>query len=290
MRGSIHRIPRDSRVSARETLKPVRPIHMKMVSSAKLLAAILLLSACGDGSESAVSVDVPKVAPVGELEVVATHPHDPGAFSQGLIIHEGYLYESTGQRGRSSLRRMEIGSAVPLQQVDIPAPYFAEGLAAIGDSLFQITWQERTGFIYDAETLGQIGTFSYTGEGWGLTSDGTSLIMSDGSSTLRYLDPVTFEVTGQLPVMDGQNRVNALNELEWVNGEIWANIWPVDDIARIDPASGQVTGWVDVSDLSPNVRFTNSEAVPNGVAFDEESGRLFITGKLWPVIYEVRVP
>jgi glutaminyl-peptide cyclotransferase len=254
------------------------------------LVGFLALSACDDAGDSAVSVDVEKVAPVGELEMVAALPHDPAAFSQGLIVHDGFIYESTGQRGRSSLRKMEIGSAAPLEQVDLPPPFFGEGLTALGDSLFQITWQEHTGFVYDAETLDQIGTFTYSGEGWGLTTDGSSLIMSNGSSTLRYLDPKTFEVTRELEVLDGENRVNALNELEWVNGEIWANIWNEDFIARIDPANGRVVRWLDVSELAPNVRFTNSEAVPNGVAYDAENGRLFITGKLWPVLYEVRVP
>ena len=252
--------------------------------------AALLLPACDSGGDTAVSVEVEKVAPVQELEIVAALPHDPAAFSQGLIVHDGFMYESTGQRGRSSVRKMEIGSATPLEQVNLPAPFFGEGLTALGDSLFQITWQEHTGFVYDADTLSQVGTFTYSGEGWGLTTDGSSLIMSDGSSTLRYFDPKTFEVTRELEVFDGEHRVNSLNELEWVNGQIWANIWPEDDIARVDPATGRVVGGVDVSELAPNVRFTNSDAVPNGVAYDPATGRLFITGKLWPVLYEVRCP
>ncbi len=229
-------------------------------------------------------------APTVAVQAVRSIPHDPGAFTQGLAFHDGFLYESTGRRGESSLRRVDPASGKVLQRVDVPTPYFAEGAAVLGGRIYQLTWQEQTGFIYDLATLARTGTFSYQGEGWGLTTDGRSLILSDGTSTLRFLDPASFGVVRTLEVTEGGRPVHLLNELEWVRGEIWANVWYEEEIARIDPRTGRVLGWLDLSALLPPVHDQNQEAVLNGIALDQKTGRIFVTGKLWPMLYEILVP
>ena len=226
-------------------------------------------------------------APVQAATVVRSYPHDPQAFTQGLVYRNGELLESTGRFGQSSLRRVKLETGEVLQRVDVPRQYFAEGLAVLGDRAFQLTWQNNIGFIYDVNTFAQTGTFRYEGEGWGLTTDGTSLILSDGSSALRFLDPNTFQVTRTLEVRNGDEYVDQLNELEWVRGEIWANVWHKDWIARIDPRDGHVIGWVDVGALLPEATAADPEAVPNGIAFDPATGRLFVTGKLWSRLFEI---
>jgi glutamine cyclotransferase len=219
-----------------------------------------------------------------------TFPHDPQAFTQGLVVEGDTLLESTGGRGQSTLRKVLLESGRVVQSVALPAEYFGEGAAVLGRSVYQLTWQENTGLVYDLGTLERTGTFRYEGEGWGLTTDGSSLILSDGSNVLQYLDPTSYRVTRTLQVMDAGEPIHFLNELEWVRGEIWANVWHQDRIARVDPRTGSVIGWVDLGDLGPPVRDENPEAVPNGIAFDDRSGRLFVTGKLWPVLYEIGMP
>ncbi|BCX05216.1 MAG: glutaminyl-peptide cyclotransferase [Candidatus Roseilinea sp.] len=218
--------------------------------------------------------------------VVNAYPHDPGAFTQGLVYAGGVLYESTGLYGRSSLRRVALETGEVLQQRDLPAEYFGEGLALFDGQLIQLTWQNNTGFVYDAESFELQQTWAYPTEGWGLTHDGAHLIMSDGSATLRFLDPTTFKVQREVQVTDGGQLVVRLNELEYVNGEVFANIWQTDWVARIDPQTGRVLGWIDLSGLlTPEER--QGVDVLNGIAYDAQNDRLFVTGKLWPKLFEI---
>jgi glutamine cyclotransferase len=227
---------------------------------------------------------------VQRAQVVASYPHDPAAFTQGLVFAGGLLYEGTGLYGESSLRRVRLADGEVLQQVDLESRFFGEGIALLRGRIFQLTWREGTGFIYDLESLEKIGEFTYPGEGWGLTTDGTYLIMSDGSSLLRFLDPETLEPVGTLQVRSSRGEVTLLNELEYINGEIWANIWLSSVICRIDPQSGQVLGWIDLQQLSAAEREGNPGAdVLNGIAWDAEAERIFVTGKLWSRVYEIRL-
>lgn len=218
--------------------------------------------------------------------VVNAYPHDPGAFTQGLVYADGVLYESTGLYGRSSLRRVALETGEVLQQHDLSPEYFGEGLALFDGRLIQLTWQNNIGLVYDADSFEQLQTWTYPTEGWGLTHDGAHLIMSDGSATLRFLDPVTFGVQREVPVTDGGRPVVRLNELEYVNGEVFANVWQTDWVARIDPQTGRVLGWIDLSGLlAPEER--QGADVLNGIAYDAQNDRLFVTGKLWPKLFEI---
>ena len=227
--------------------------------------------------------------PIYGYEVVHTWPHDPGAYTQGLVFHDGKLLESTGQVGHSSLRRVEIETGKVLQKVDVYAPYFAEGITLLKGKIYQLTWQHGVGYIYDAWTFQKLGEFHYQGEGWGLANDGQCLILSDGSNRIRFLDPENFEVRKTIAVVDGGAPVNELNELEYVQGEIYANIWHADRIARIDPRTGGVVGWIELTGLLARGEVSDEEAVLNGIAYDETNGRLFVTGKLWPKLFEIRL-
>ncbi len=222
-------------------------------------------------------------------EIVSTWPHDKDAYTQGLVFHDGKLLESTGQEGRSSLRSVEPETGKVLKKINIPRPYFAEGITFFKGKIYQLTWQHQLGFVYDAESLEKLGEFSYRGEGWGLTTDGSSLIMSDGTNRIRFLDPDNFRVSRTISVLDGRTPVAGINELEYVQGEIYANIWRKDRIARIDPQNGRVAGWIDLTGLRARAEVTDEEAVLNGIAYDETNNRLFVTGKLWPKLYEIRV-
>ncbi|MDQ1639264.1 MAG: glutaminyl-peptide cyclotransferase [Pyrinomonadaceae bacterium] len=222
-------------------------------------------------------------------EVVHAWPHDRGAYTQGLVFNDGKLIESTGQVGHSSLRRVELETGKVLQKVDVDAPYFAEGITLLKGKIYQLTWQQQLGFVYDAWTFEKIGEFHYLGEGWGLANDGQSLILSDGSNRIRFLDPGNFAVQKTIAVVDGKAPVNELNELEYVQGEIYANIWHADRIARIDPQNGAVVGWIELTGLLARGEVSDEEAVLNGIAYDETNGRLFVTGKLWPKLFEIRL-
>ena len=222
-------------------------------------------------------------------EVIKTWPHDRKAFTQGLVFHNGVLFESTGLNGHSTLRRVELATGRVLQQVELPLQYFAEGLALVGSNLFQLTWQNQKCFVYQIETFRKEKEFSYNGEGWGLTTDSQSLILSDGTDQLRFLDPKTFTVTRTLNVSAAGRRLNHLNELEYVKGEIFANIWRTDFIARIEPASGKVIGVIDCTGLLSASDYDASTDVLNGIAYDPAGDRLFITGKHWPKLFEVRL-
>lgn len=220
--------------------------------------------------------------------IVRSYPHDRGAFTQGLIVRNGFFYEGTGMNGRSGIRKVKIETGEVLQTKPLGAEYFGEGITEWKGSIVQLTWQSEIGFVYDMNTFERTKTWTYTGEGWGLTHDGTRLIMSDGTPQLRFLDPVTFKETGRLTVRDARGPVQSLNELEYVNGEIYANIWQTERIARISPKDGRVTGWIDLSGLlAPSER--SGTDVLNGIAYDAGTDRLFVTGKLWPRVFEIKL-
>lgn len=223
------------------------------------------------------------------FSVLETYPHDPGAFTQGLLFHEGLLYESTGGWGTSSIRQVELETGRVLKKRDLARHFFGEGVALWEDRLIQLTWRSGTGFVYDLATLEPRATFPYSGEGWGLTEDGSDLIMSDGTNQLRRLDPNSYEEIARLEVFAHGRPVSGVNELEYIDGEIWANIFPTERIARIDPASGQVTAWLELSGILGVRRQRSPDAVPNGIAWDQEGQRIFVTGKLWPVLFEIAV-
>jgi len=230
-------------------------------------------------------------APVAKYgyQIVNMWPHDTNAFTQGLIFADGKLYEGTGQEGRSSLRQVDLQTGQVTRKVEVPEPFFGEGITLLNGKIYQLTWQHQLGFIYDAQKLEPAGRFNYEGEGWGITNDGRSLIMSDGSNRLRFLDPDSFRVTKTIAVFDGKTPVNQLNELEYVNGEIYANIWHDQRIVTIDPQNGRVTGWIDLSGLLQPGDVHDEEAVLNGIAFDQAGNRLFVTGKLWPRLFEIKL-
>lgn len=221
--------------------------------------------------------------------IVNTYPHDSLAYTQGLIFKDGFLYESTGRNGESSLRKVRLETGEVIQNQAVDAKYFAEGLTDWRNRLLQLTWKDGLGFVYDLTTFKRVSTFNYTGEGWGLTHDDTRLILSDGSSTLRLLNPDTFRETGRINVRDRGQPVLQLNELEFIKGEIYANVWQTDRIARISPASGAVLGWIDLRGLMPNRTPGDMDAVLNGIAYDAAGDRLFVTGKWWPKLFEIRL-
>ncbi|MHB8526537.1 MAG: glutaminyl-peptide cyclotransferase [Candidatus Acidiferrales bacterium] len=221
--------------------------------------------------------------------ILHTYPHDPNAFTQGLIYLDGYLYESTGLNGQSSLRKVDLETGAVLQRHNLPAEFFGEGLTDWGSTLLQLTWKAHTGFVYDRLTFRLLRTFHYRGEGWGLTQDGSHIILSDGSSSIRFLNPQTFQEVKRIVVSDGGVEVPDLNELEYIHGHIYANIWQTDLIAIISPKDGHVVGWIDLSGLRPMSVRANSDAVLNGIAFDAAHDRLFVTGKLWPKLFEIKL-
>jgi len=250
---------------------------------------------CNPGSNGSSSnkttAPAPANAPVPKYgyQIVNIWPHDSNAFTQGLILMDGKLLESTGQEGFSSLRRVDLESGKVLKKVDVPVPYFAEGIAVLNGKVYQLTWQHNMGFIYDAQTFDRVGEFNYQGEGWGLTTDGQSLILSDGSSRIQFIDPANFRVTRSINVTDGSGPVRELNELEYVKGEIYANVWHEDRIATIDPLSGRVNSWIDLTGLMPAGELQDPEAVLNGIAYDQANDKLIVTGKLWPRVFEIKV-
>jgi len=267
---------------------------MSRFSQTRLLLLIgLSLSClyCQTGANPNSPVKPPENAPVAThgYQVVNILPHDPNAFTQGLVVSDGKFLESTGEVGRSSLRSVEPATGRVLKRVDVAPPYFAEGIALLNGRIYQLTWQHQVGFIYDAQTFERVGQFDYDGEGWGLATDGQSLILSDGSSRIRFIDPTSFRVTKTITVVDGKTPVIELNELEYVQGQIYANVWHDDRIATIDPQTGRVTSWIDLTNLMPKEELTEEEAVLNGIAYDQANDKLFVTGKLWPRIFEIKV-
>ncbi len=252
---------------------------------------VAALAGCSDRvSPDAVRTRVEdKDIPTYGFEVVKTFPHDPRAFTQGLVFHDGKFYESTGQEGESSLRHVEIETGKVLTKVDLARDLFGEGLALIGDELFQLTWKNGIAIVYDRATLREKRRHRYQGEGWGLAYDGTSLVMSDGTATLRFIDPKTFRVVRRVSVTIDGTALKDLNELEYIDGEVWANVWYQDGLARIDPKSGKVTGWVNLGTLWPQKQRPSEDHVLNGIAYDATGKRLFVTGKYWPKLYEIRL-
>lgn len=231
----------------------------------------------------------PTPVPVYGFEVVRAYPHDPGAFTQGLVFRDGVLFESTG-RYPSTIRKVRLVDGVVLERRTLDPAYFGEGLTDFGDRILTLTWKNQKGFVWDAADLSMDGEFSYSGEGWGLTQDGTRLILSDGTPALRFLDPQTFTETGRVAVTLEGRPVDNLNELEWIDGEVFANVWQTDLIVRIDPTSGRVTGIIDLTELMPDRSALDpTDAVLNGIAWDDEGRRLFVTGKNWPTLFEIRL-
>lgn len=265
-----------------------------------LLAGVLACGA-GGGEAPAVSPAVSLPAPPppanpGPVEprvlgyrVARQFPHDPGAFTQGLFFHGGVLYESTGLRGESSLRRVQLETGEVLFERRLLPTLFGEGAALAGERIVQLTWQAGIGFVYDRETFRLLREFRYAGEGWGLTFDGERLVMSDGSDTLRFLDPDTLRETRRLRVRADGAPLDRLNELEWIKGEIWANIWTEDRLARIRPDTGEVTAFVDLEGLLPPASRRPDTDVLNGIAWDPSGRRLFVTGKKWPTLFEIEI-
>ncbi len=249
-----------------------------------LAAALCLLTAC-----AAPPAKVEAATPEYGYQVVQTLPHDPKAFTQGLFFKDGVFFESTGQHGESSIRQVDPASGRVLKIQPLDERYFGEGIIDAGDRLVQLTWRHGVGFIYGLDDFKPQGQFAYPGEGWGLTRDATRIFMSDGTADIRILDPKTLKEVGRIRVTDASGwPVDQLNELEWVKGEIYANIWQTDLIARIDPKSGKVVGWINLTGLLPADDRIGADVL-NGIAYDAAADRLFVTGKLWPKLFEIRL-
>ncbi len=256
--------------------------HLRLAAS--LLVAALTWMA-QPGRLAAADGDIPTLT----YALVKAWPHDRGAFTEGLVYLDGELVESTGLNGQSTLRKVDLETGRVLQEVKLDDQYFGEGIAVLGGKIFQLTWTSHHGFIYDASTLRLEGGFAFTGEGWGLTTDGTSLIMTDGTSRIRFIDPRTFQVTRTIDVLAHGRPVERLNELEYVNGELYANVWQTEFVLQIDPGTGRILGSIDFVGLLPQADRARDTDVMNGIAYDAKDDRLFVTGKNWPWLYEVKV-
>ncbi len=258
-------------------------------STRRWLAIAASLGLILASSASTMEAKPPTRTPRFSFKVVKAFPHDPTAFTQGLVFADGILYESTGLPGYSTLRKVRPETGAVIQKIEVESRYFAEGLALVGSELLQLTWEHHVGFVYDKTTLKRLRTFEYPTEGWGIAFDGRSLVMSDGSSRLFFLDPKTQKPLRSLQVLDQGRPVERLNELEFVKGELWANVWQTDQIARIDPATGRVTGWVDLTGLlRPEARGPEGDVL-NGIAWDQTSDRIFVTGKKWPWLFQIEL-
>lgn len=271
----------------------------RSVSAASLLALFLVVGTVAAqtfADEPSASAPARVTEPPADqprhltVEIVSSYPHDSKAFTQGLLFYKGDLYESTGLYGRSSLRRVDLGTGGVFRQVPLPGKIFGEGLARVDDRLVQITWREQLAFVYDLYRFERVAQFSYAGDGWGLCYDGTRLIMSDGSARLTFRDPHTFAVVGQVEVRNAGRPQTQINELECVDGKVYANVWSSDEILEIDPATGTVRAIIDASNLLPRAERNalGPEAVLNGIAYDSATGTFFLTGKLWPKLFRVR--
>ena len=227
--------------------------------------------------------------PVYGYQIIHTFPHDPAAFTEGLVFDSGFLYEGTGLYGQSTLRKTQLETGQVLQRYDLSADVFGEGITIFGDRIIQLTWKSQLGYVYDKQTFRLLREFTYPTEGWGITHNGKNLIMSDGTATLYFLNPDTFERTRQIEVHSDAGPVTQLNELEYIQGEIYANVWQTDRIARIAPDTGQVLGWIDLSGLLSAQDRRTPVDVLNGIAYDAEHNRLFVTGKLWPKLFEIKL-
>lgn len=231
----------------------------------------------------------PNRTPEYTFKIIRAYPHDRNAFTQGLAYRDGFLYEGTGLNGRSSLRKVRLETGEVVQELDLKPDLFGEGIALLKNEVVQLTWRSQTGFVYNLGDFRLLRSFSYPGEGWGLTTNGRELFMSDGTSDIRVLDTSTFLEKRRIKVHDGITPINQLNELEFVEGEIFANVWQTDRIARISPHSGKVLGWIDLAGLLSTIYHPEPGSVLNGIAYDQDRKRLFVTGKLWPSIFEIRL-
>ncbi len=231
----------------------------------------------------------PRRPPEYTFKVVHVFPHDPTAYTQGLVYRDGFLYEGTGLNGRSSLRKVDLTTGKVLQRVDLEPQYFGEGITIFKNQIVQLTWKSENGFIYSLSDFHLLRQFPYSGEGWGITTNGTDLFMSDGTTEIRVLDGNTLREKRRIRVHDGDTEITQLNELEFVRGEIFANVWQTNRIARISPQTGKVVGWIDLSGLLSVVYRKEQDAVLNGIAYDPKGDRLFVTGKLWPSIFEIKL-
>jgi glutaminyl-peptide cyclotransferase len=249
----------------------------------------MALMACGQAPGPQAGQAKETRTPVYDYRVVEAYPHDRHAFTQGLFYLDGYLYESTGHIGQSTVRRVNLEDGRVVRSADVPPPLFGEGIVNWGDQIVSVSWQSGIGFRWDRATLRRLGEWRYPGEGWGLTQNGREIIMSDGTAQLRFLDPETMAERRRVTVTDGGTLVPRLNELEWVNGEIFANVWMTPMIARIDPDSGRVTGWIDLTELARETSDPSRDSVLNGIAYDAAGDRLFVTGKYWPRLYEIDI-
>ena len=288
----------------RRKLDSVKSCSLTLGGLFLLLGGILLVTAtvfsAETGRHSSSEATAPTVtkstqptisypAPVVGYRIVNTYPHDPRAFTQGLVFADGVLYEGTGLRGQSSLRMVNLKTGNILRVRQIAAHFFGEGITIYGNRVIQLTWRAKVGFVYDRQTFQLLDTFNYPSEGWGITHDGRSLIMSDGTSTLYFLDPQTFREVGRLEVHTRDGPVSRLNELEYVQGEIYANVWKTDRIAKISPQTGEVVGWIDLEGLLRPEDLNGRIDVLNGIAYDVKNDRLFVTGKLWPKLFEIEL-
>jgi glutamine cyclotransferase len=254
---------------------------MKLPITVLMMAGLMLLACATDKAE-----DNASKTPEYAFRVLNEFPHDTASFTQGLEYRDGFLYESTGQPGTSWLRKIDLASGEVLQQHDLRDSLFGEGITIFGDKIYQLTWYGQVCFVYNRDTFDSVGVFRYTGQGWGLTHDDSNLIMSNGSSSLVFRDPETFEVVRQIEVRDHIGAVLGLNELEYIDGEIWANIYTWNFIARISPETGQVLGWIRLASLVPQ---GVEVGVLNGIALDHASGRILVTGKYWPKVFEIEL-
>ena len=266
-------------------------LHTRLVLGILLLAALTASLSCSsvpkvDGEQHTKS---PQPIPIYTYTILNTYIHDNDAYTQGLALENGVLYEGTGLYGESSLRKVELETGSVLQIHRLPSAYFGEGITILGDTIIQLTWRSNRGFIYDRASFEILQEFTYTTEGWGITHDGKRLIMSDGTSILYFLDPNTFTVTGHVQVYEDNLPVINLNELEYVRGYVYANAWPTDNVAIIDPDSGHVVGWIDLSGLFSPQTDGVSGNVLNGIAYDTKNDRLFVTGKLWSTLFEIQL-
>lgn len=247
----------------------------------------LVLLACGGSAASDSSDGGLKRYTV---EVIETYPHDRGAFTQGLLIDKGVLFESTGRHGQSSLRQVDLESGQLIKGIALPSRYFGEGIAAVDNRLFMLTWTSGDGFVFDRNSLQRTGSFSFAGEGWGLTTDGATLIMSNGTDELQFFDPDGFEKKRSVKVTRDGKPVQLINELEWIDGLIWANVWQTEDILQINPKTGKVVGVIDASGLLPDGTVARPrDDVLNGIAWNKETDQLYLTGKSWPSLFEIKL-
>ena len=260
--------------------------EMKRILS-RLAVVSLVIAAC-PWLIAQTSAPAPANAPPEcTFTVVRVFPHDTSAYTQGLAYRDGFLYEGTGRNGHSSLRKVRLETGEVLQRVDLGPEYFGEGITILGDKVFQLTWTSKTAFVYDVNDFHPLRKFSYSGEGWGLATNGRELFLSDGSAQIRVLDPESFQEMRRIEVHDRSAPVDQLNELEFVDGQIFANVWHTNRIARISPQTGDVVGWIDLTGLLSSVYRLEPEAVLNGIAYDPIRKRLFVTGKLWPSVFEI---